>query len=297
MTEINHILIKEEELKELSEAYFAGNLPPQGIEKLRHAASLVASGSMAVADQELAGDLAMIDALEAYALSSLHSIAEKMPVNLEKQLDVHITALAAARRRKWIWIKTGCAAACVALLISVTLKVFLPTGQKDAILSGNTANPVASPAATAQTVPFLAEAPHLEPPAVETITQVKSGVVTSVRVKPPHATEEVNQNKVRLTYPDDFSQIQYPGLITSIILPDSISIPASISRLPAATPPLPAATTEVAEMIASPFEKLSQSFENIIESLNFVNGVIYEAHQTASSLSEDFIIASAAPLK
>ncbi len=293
MTDNNLINISERNLENLAEAFFNGSIPPQDVETLLHACSLMEQGKIRLSNRTLIDDLKTVQALNSYSQAALLSLPDSVAPDLESRLDSHISALAASSRRKWAWVKVGCAAACLALLATVGLKVALndegvdlstPSSGIIAALpdkgSGNndqsgTAISQISVTGNEQLEQDGSRANHVEAHRIP-------------GVPPSHREPMI----IRLPHSEAIAQAFMPGVAASVI------VPSSLSGLPQGAPFSNERDLkgEVVELVAKPLDKLSQSIENMFESLGLINAVFYEAHQTASELTEDVILASADPL-
>ncbi|MDE6336765.1 MAG: hypothetical protein K2L34_09355, partial [Muribaculaceae bacterium] len=270
-------------------------------------------------DRQIADDLRSISAIENYAQTVLMSLEAKVPADLESRLDSHISQLASRSRRKWIWVKAGSAAACVAMLLTAGLHFMnhtstLPTLKPESRIniasaaqpSNETDSGIAETAEVAVGTPSeLMAAAHSDEPTSSgsvasaivppTLASV-SGVANTNRKRSPKVSNEKNRAKTlggstTINLPHPMPETTIPAISGSIDMPETLP------HIQGIMPTLLAAKSEVEDLITSPFAAIGQTFDKVVESLNVVNATMYEANKTAAAVSQEFLEASTAPLR
>lgn len=303
-----------EQLRQLIDSYFEGSIPPAQLERLLDVSKAYAKGDLPINDRQVAEELLTISAIENYAKATLLSLEAKVPTDLESRLDSHISQLASRSRKKWLWLKAGSAAACVALLITTGLH----------FLSPNITQPASQPKAQLSTVsaiqptlaailPVQSEVEDISEP--ETVskefesTRIASPILVASSASTP-TIANIPINKVKKTGASSSRKrnkplatshtLQLPYPMPETTIPDiagSIVIPETLPHIQGVMPSLLAAKAEIEELIATPFVTIGQTFDKAVESLNVVNATMYEANKTAAALSQEFLEASTSPLR
>lgn len=291
MTE-KDIIYKENRLRRLTEGYFDGTLSPEETEELLTGAADVAEGRQAPIDADLGADLRTIYALGQLSASTLLSLEERAPAGFEERLDAHISRLAFTKRRKWVWLKAGAAAACAALLVTAGWRV---AGSLERISPETPAVKMA----TADASPAVAQENTIEVetlPAIrvtEPIGQNHHPTVTGLNVTLKRnraqgmakAAQKANGTPDILTY--TLAEASIPGLTANV------EIPMSLADMSQPMTTLLAASEEVVEKVVTPITTMGATLNNMMEALDFVNAIFYDAHKTASVLSSECLQASA----
>lgn len=303
-------IYSDNQLRQLIDAYFEGSIPPLQLTMLLAAAKEYAKGESPTDDPQLAEDLRAISAIEQYAQAALSSYEEKVPADLETRLDNHISHLASRSRRKWMWIKAGSAAACVALLLTAGIHYLnpvltSPTPQpENKIGIASTTKPTESSAvsitssvASESAVSTPSEPTVIKPSELNALTHASASNASNINQKRSlRASNEKNRVKtlaastsINLPYP--MSETTIPNIEVAVVMPETLP------HIPEIMPTLLAAKAEVQQLITSPFAAIGQTYDKVVESLNVVNATMYEANKTAAAVSQEFLEASTAPLR
>ncbi|MDE5881002.1 MAG: hypothetical protein K2J78_01900 [Muribaculaceae bacterium] len=308
-----------EQLHQLIDSYFEGSIPPAQLEMLLDVSKAYGNGDLPIGDEQLAEELLSISAIENYAQAALVSLEAKVPADLESRLDSHISQLASRSRRKWIWVKAGSAAACVALLLTAglhfmnhtsTLPTLKPENRiniasavqpsnetdsgvtKTAEVAVVTSSELMAAAYSDEPTSSGSVASAIAPPTLASV----SGVVNTNRKRSLKVSNEKNRAKTL----GGSTTINLPHPLPETTIPDiagSIDMPETLPHIQGVMPTLLAAKSEVADLITSPFTAIGQTFDKVVESLNVVNATMYEANKTAAAVSQEFLEASTAPLR
>lgn len=316
-------IYSDNQLRQLIDAYFEGSIPPSQLTMLLVAAKAHANGELPTNDPQLAEDLRTVSAIEDYAQAALLSFEEKIPADLESRLDIHISQLASRSRRKWMWIKTGGAAACVALLLTAGIHYLNPipstlksqSENRIELASVKKPNNISvKPLVASESAIATPSEPTTEPNALthadESALPAVSAAAAVVSPDLASASGASNINrKSNLSVSNKKTRVKTLAASTTIKLPYQVSettipniagavvMPDTLSHITEIMPNLLAATAEVQQLISSPFAAIGQTFDKVVESLNVVNATMYEANKTAAAVSQEFLEASTAPLR
>lgn len=293
------------ELLRLTALYFDGTITPSDMHTLKEGAVAFSKGDFVIADPQLAADLKCIAAIEGYSEAALISWRQAVPSDLETRLDNHISMLASRSRRRGLWLRIGSAAACAALLVTAGIHIFKSASTFPAgVGQADTGTLVAAESAPSSSAADVSSVPATDPtvliatpPAPAPPAQVfQSSAVALVTPKNSTAARDFRNKAVKasgnqendIVLPYQLADSKVPLTVASVILPETLSPRPSAYEM---------RINDLAGLIIHPFDAISNTFDDIKQSLNFVNATIYDANKTAGMLSEEFLQASAAPLR
>lgn len=278
----NEITYGQASIRVLIQRFYDATISPEEMATLLAAASCPEKYVTDGGDAQLAADLSLIASLAPASQTVLES---DIPAGLEQRLGRHISQLARKPSAKRRWLYSISAAAAVAALLSIGIKVTvtqpsLPT-QYAATVAGTPA-----PAAPAAEYNGSEQPVRETTPAPATAHPARISRETMKMVKP-----EPQEHKI----PDRIEgNTELPPIGEAL---------ASLGKMPSAsdlvadvTPTLSVAAVDPVWILAQPLSTLSQSVDNVYESLDIVAKALSGVHASITSAAEGLAPVADLPL-